>query len=91
MLSPQPSQNVMPVMPTVSVKHSSGSTRGLGPLLFVSRGEGRLPHDCRGPQPKFRPPMGMWFTSSLQPGPFSVSQSSSVTGSKANPNELRIP
>jgi hypothetical protein len=64
---------------------------GLGPSRFVFCGAGGgEAHVCVGPQPKF-PPETRRFTSSLQLGPFSVTNTRPVVGWKARPNMFRCP
>src|SRR5215210_6103011 len=72
------------------VYHRLGMILGVGPLLLVLLGLLPDAQSWFGPQPML-PPFTIRFSSSLQLGPFSVSHRRPVRGSKANPNELRIP
>src|SRR5207244_11024730 len=85
--SPHVEQNATPVGAIVGVNHLSGRTRGRGPSWFVFWG-GCPTHVSWVPHAWFSPGRSM-LISSLHAGPFSVSHSMAVCGSKANPKEFR--
>ncbi len=90
--SPHTLQKAAPVSAGGVAKYFFGAT-GLAPFWLVLRGAvgGEL-HVADGPQPKLLSVnRGMRLISSLQSGPFSVSQRRPFCGSKVNPNELRMP
>ena len=75
-------------LPVVAIDQEAGGI-GSSPSRLVPSGEPAA-QDPLGPQPKL-PPDRIRFSSSVHSGPFSVSHSRSVSGSKASPNEFRIP